>query len=89
MTLKCKLLSVVISMDSPLPFNSTESIMLCLISVVIAPEKRYRSHRVERSAFEKSSQCNFEVAGGGCFATLFYSRAGTHTWPKAVENVAN
>lgn len=65
MTLKCKLLSVVISMDSPLPFNSTESITLCLISAAIAPEKRCRSHRGEHSAFEKSSWCSFSGRGGG------------------------
>lgn len=72
MTLKCKLLSVVISTDSPLPFNSTESIMLCLISAMIAPEKRCRSHRVERSAFQKSSRCSFQVVCGERIALPLY-----------------
>lgn len=90
MTLKCKLLLVAISMDSPLPFNSTESIMLCLISAAIAPEKRCTSHRVEHSAFEKSSWCSFQVAGEeSCFTTLFYNCAGTHTRTEVVENTIN
>lgn len=89
-TLKCKLSSVAISMDSPLPFNSTESIMLCLISAAIATEKRCTSHCIEHSAFEKSSWCSFQVEGEEiCFTTSFYSRAGTHTWPEVVENVIN
>lgn len=51
-------------MDGPLPFNSTESITLCLISAAIASEKRCRSRRGEHSAFEKSSWCSFQIAGG-------------------------
>ena len=81
---------MVISMDSPLPFNSTKSIMLCLISAATAPEKRCRSHRVESCAFEESSQCSFQEAEReGGFAALFYSCAGTHAWPKGVGDVAS
>lgn len=56
MALKCKLLTVVISVDSPLPLSDTESIPLRLISAVIAPEES-SGHSPSDRAFEQSSAC--------------------------------
>lgn len=60
-------------MDSPLPFNGTESITLCLISAPTAPEESCRSHRVEGRAFEKSARCSFQVAEGKAALPLYFT----------------
>lgn len=82
MTLKCKVLSVVISMESPFPFNSRESITFCLISAVMAPKKRCRSQHVEGSAFEKSSRCTFQVVEGRVALPLSFTAMLALTLPQ-------
>lgn len=81
-TLKCKVLSVVISMESPFPFNSRESITLCLISAVMAPKKRCRSQPVKGSAFEKSSRCSFQVVEGTVALPLSFTATLALTLPQ-------
>lgn len=88
MALKCKVLSVVISMESPFPFNSRESITFCLISAVMAPKKRCRSQHVKGSAFERSSRCSFQVVKGRVALPLSLTAMLALTLPpKVVENV--
>lgn len=65
MALKCKVLSVVISMESPFPFNSRESITFCLISAVMAPKKRCRSQHDEAVPLRGAQGAVFRYWRGG------------------------
>lgn len=88
MALKCKLLTVVITVDSPLPLSSTESMPLRLISAVIAPGES-SGHSPSDRAFEQSSACGAVGSRGQLLGLLSYSRAGTRVWPKVLQNAAS